>query len=101
VRIIGCQPGEGATIPGIRRWSKEYLPKIYEPQRVDRILDITQKDAETTTRLLAREIGLFVGISSGGAAWAAMQVAREIDRGVIVFITCDRGDRYLSADIFS
>jgi S-sulfo-L-cysteine synthase (O-acetyl-L-serine-dependent) len=98
--IIGCQPTEGSTIPGIRRWSPKYLPTIYEPNRVDRIIDISQTDAEDTTRRLAREAGLFVGISSGGAAWAALQVAREIPRGVIVFIACDRGDRYLSSDVF-
>ncbi len=100
IRVIGCQPTEGSSIPGIRRWPPAYLPKIYEPQRVDRIVDVAQKDAEDFTRRMAREIGLFVGISSGGAAWAAVQVAREIERGVVVFITCDRGDRYLSSDVF-
>ncbi|HYE07708.1 MAG TPA: cysteine synthase CysM [Planctomycetota bacterium] len=100
IRVIGCQPTEGSSIPGIRRWPAAYLPKIYEPKRVDRIVDVAQKDAEDFTRRLAREVGLFVGISSGGAAWAAVQVAREIDRGVVVFITCDRGDRYLSSDVF-
>jgi cysteine synthase B len=100
VTIVGCQPTEGSSIPGIRRWPKEYLPTIYEPHRVDRIVDIQQKDAEDMTRRLAREAGLFVGISSGGAAWAASQVASGLDRGVVVFITCDRGDRYLSSDVF-
>ena len=100
VRIVGCQPTDGSQIPGIRRWSPEYLPTIFEPSRVDRIIDIGQKDAEATTRRLARESGLFVGVSSGGAAWAALQLAAEIERGVIVFIACDRGDRYLSSDIF-
>jgi S-sulfo-L-cysteine synthase (O-acetyl-L-serine-dependent) len=100
VEIIGCQPTEGSSIPGIRRWSKEYLPTIFEPQRVDRIIDIAQKDAEDTTRRLARDVGLFVGISSGGAAWAALRIAAEIERGVIVFIACDRGDRYLSSEVF-
>jgi len=100
VHIIGCQPTDGSQIPGIRRWSPAYLPTIFEAKRVDRIIDIAQKDAEVTARRLAKEAGLFVGTSSGGAAWAALQVAREIDRGVIVFIACDRGDRYLSSDLF-
>ncbi len=100
VRIIGCQPTDGSTIPGIRRWNKEYLPKIFEPSRVDQVLDIQQRDAEEMTRRLAQEVGLFVGVSSGGAAWAAREVARGLDRGVVVFIACDRGDRYLSSDVF-
>ncbi len=100
VQIVGCQPTEGSSIPGIRRWSKEYLPTIYEPSRVDRIMDISQKDAEDTTRRLAREAGVFVGISSGGAAWAALEVAATLERGVVVFIACDRGDRYLSSEVF-
>lgn len=101
VLIIGCQPTDGSRIPGIRRWPKEYLPGIYEPERVDRIIDVSQQDAEDCARMLAKEAGLFVGISSGGAAWSAMQVASEIDSGVIVFIVCDRGDRYLSSDVFA
>jgi S-sulfo-L-cysteine synthase (O-acetyl-L-serine-dependent) len=101
VQIMGCQPKEGARIPGIRRWPTEYLPAIYEPARTDRIMDIAQSDAEQTTRLLARKAGVFAGVSAGGAAWAAMQVAKEIDEGVIVFIVCDRGDRYLSSDLFA
>jgi S-sulfo-L-cysteine synthase (O-acetyl-L-serine-dependent) len=100
VQIIGCQPSEGSQIPGIRRWPKEYLPTFYEPQRVDRIIDIAQKDAENTARDLAKIIGLFTGPSSGGACWAALQVVREITAGVVVFIACDRGDRYLSSDLF-
>ncbi len=100
ITVIGCQPTEGSSIPGIRRWPPAYLPKIYEPSRVDRIIDVAQKDAEDATRRLARDLGLFVGISSGGAAWAAIQVARELTSGVVVFITCDRGDRYLSSDVF-
>jgi S-sulfo-L-cysteine synthase (O-acetyl-L-serine-dependent) len=100
VQIIGCQPSEGSQIPGIRRWPKEYLPTFYEPQRVDRIIDIAQKDAENTARDLAKIIGLFTGPSSGGACWAALQIAREITAGVVVFIACDRGDRYLSSDLF-
>jgi cysteine synthase B len=100
VQIIGCQPSEGSQIPGIRRWPKAYLPTFFEPERVDQIIDIAQKDAETTALQLVKKIGLFTGPSSGGACWAAMQVAASIERGVIVFIACDRGDRYLSSDLF-
>lgn len=100
IQIIGCQPTEGSQIPGIRRWSPAYLPKIFEPQRVDRIIDITQKDAEATARRLAREVGLFTGPSSGGACFASLQIAQEITAGTIVFIACDRGDRYISSDLF-
>ncbi len=100
VTIVGCQPLPGSQIPGIRRWSPEYLPKIFEPQRVDRIIDIAQADAESMARRLASDIGLFTGPSSGGACWAACELAKEIDHGQIVFIACDRGDRYLSADLF-
>jgi cysteine synthase B len=98
--IIGAQPADGAKIPGIRRWPQEYLPKIYEPARVDRIVDVTQRDAEETTRRLAREEGVFCGMSAGGATWVALQIAREIDEGVVAVIICDRGDRYLSSDLF-
>ena len=101
VTIVGCQPTPKSSIPGIRRWPKEYLPTIFEPERVDRIIDVDQSDAENTARMLATDAGLFAGVSSGGACWAALQVAQEIDEGVIVFITCDRGDRYLSSDIFA
>ncbi len=100
VQIIGCQPSAGSQIPGIRRWTPEYLPTIYEPERVDRIIDINTTDAVATTRRLAKEAGLFVGMSSGGAAWAALKVAQEIEHGTIVCIACDRGDRYLSSDLF-
>jgi S-sulfo-L-cysteine synthase (O-acetyl-L-serine-dependent) len=100
IQIIGCQPTEEASIPGIRRWSKEYLPKIFEPERVDRIMDITQTEAVDTTRKLAREEGIFAGMSSGGAASAAFRLANELSEGLIVFIACDRGDRYLSSDLF-
>ncbi|MFZ9886662.1 MAG: pyridoxal-phosphate dependent enzyme, partial [Myxococcota bacterium] len=100
VQIVGCQPTEGSRIPGIRRWPKEYLPRIFEPERVDRIIDIAQADAEETARMLARRAGVFSGVSSGGAAFAALHIARELDEGVIVFIVCDRGDRYLSSDLF-
>ena len=104
IQIIGCQPTEGSSIPGIRRWPLAYLPTIYQPSRVDRIIDIAQRNAEATTRRLVREAGLFTGISSGGAAWAAFSVAQELALegrpGVIVFIACDRGDRYLSSDVY-
>ncbi len=100
VTIVGCQPTAGSSIPGIRRWSPEYLPTIFEAARVDRIIDIAQRDAEVTARRLALEAGLFTGPSSGGACWAALQVAQELDCGVVVFIACDRGDRYLSSDLF-
>ncbi len=100
VTIVGCQPTDGSRIPGIRRWPKEYLPKIFEPSRVDRIVDIAQSDAEATMRRLALDAGVFVGVSAGGAAWAAMQIGRELEAGTVVFILCDRGDRYLSSGVF-
>jgi len=100
VQIIGCQPTEGSSIPGIRRWPEEYLPKIYDPKRVDRMMDVSEADATAMTRRLAREEGIFVGMSSGGAMACAAPLAAELDAGVIVFITCDRGDRYLSSDLF-
>ncbi len=100
IQIIGCQPTEEASIPGIRRWPVEYLPKIFDPLRVDRIMDITQEDAITFTRRLANEEGIFAGMSSGGAASAAIRLAQELTTGVIVFIVCDRGDRYLSSNLF-
>jgi len=100
VQIIGCQPTEEASIAGIRRWPKEYLPKIFDPKKVDRIMDISQNDAEETSRKLAKEEGIFVGASSGGAASAALRLSNELKEGVIVFIACDRGDRYLSSNLF-
>jgi cysteine synthase B len=100
IQVIGCQPTEGSQIPGIRKWPPQYLPKICDWSRVDRIMDVTQADAEETTRRLAREEGIFAGISSGGALWAALQVAREAENAVIVSIVCDRGDRYLSTGVF-
>jgi S-sulfo-L-cysteine synthase (O-acetyl-L-serine-dependent) len=100
IQIIGCQPTEEASIPGIRRWPEAYLPKIFEPSRVDRIMDISQQDAVDTTQKLAREEGIFAGMSSGGAACAALRIANELEEGLIVFIACDRGDRYLSSDLF-
>jgi S-sulfo-L-cysteine synthase (O-acetyl-L-serine-dependent) len=101
ITIVGVQPADGARIPGIRRWPQAYLPRIYEPARVDRLIDVSQEAAEAMTRRLAREEGVFGGASSGGALWAALQVASEIDEGVIVVIICDRGDRYLSSGLFA
>ena len=100
IQIIGCQPTEESSIPGIRRWPKEYLPKIFEPERVDRVMDVSQAEATAMARRLARVEGIFAGMSSGGAASAAIRLAKEIESGVIVFIICDRGDRYLSSDLF-
>jgi len=100
IEIVGVQPMEGASIPGIRSWPAAYLPKIYDASRVDRIIDVSQQEAEETTRELARREGIFAGISSGGAVAAALRLAREVERGVIVTIVCDRGDRYLSTDVF-
>ncbi len=101
IQIVGTQPTEGSCIPGIRRWSPEFLPKIFEPQRVDRTVDVKEADARTFTKRLAKEEGILAGMSSGGALSAAMKIAAEIEQGVIVFIVCDRGDRYLSSDLFS
>jgi cysteine synthase B len=100
VQIVGVQPEEGSSIPGIRRWPEAYLPKIYEASRVDRIIDISQQEAEQTTRELAAREGIFAGISSGGAVAAALKLSRELTGAVIVAIICDRGDRYLSTDVF-
>ncbi|HMY45007.1 MAG TPA: cysteine synthase CysM [Leptospiraceae bacterium] len=100
IQIIGVQPADGAKIPGIRRWPVEYLPAIFEPARVDRVMDVTQQDAEATTRLLAKRDGVFCGMSSGGAMCAASRLAEQLEDGVIVTILCDRGDRYLSSDLF-
>ncbi|GAB6068251.1 cysteine synthase B [Methylothermus subterraneus] len=100
IQIVGVQPAEGAKIPGIRRWPPEYLPKIYDPAWVDRQLDVTQEEAEETTRLLAAKEGIFCGISSGGAVAAALRLSKEVERAVIVTIICDRGDRYLSTGVF-
>jgi cysteine synthase B len=100
VQIIGAQPSEGSQIPGIRRWPEAYLPKIFEAWRVDRQIDVSTADAVATTRMLARQSGILSGMSAGGALWVALQVANEIDNGVIVSIICDRGDRYLSSDLF-
>lgn len=100
IQIVGVQPEEGASIPGIRRWTPEYLPKIFEASRVDMTLDMGQEDAETTTLRLASEEGIFCGISSGGAVAAALRLSSQVENAVIVTIICDRGDRYLSTNIF-
>lgn len=100
VQIIGLQPREGSSIPGIRRWPEAYLPKIYEAPRVDRVLDISQEESERTMRRLAAEEGIFCGVSSGGAVAGALRVSAEVENAVIVAIVCDRGDRYLSTGVF-
>jgi len=100
VQIIGVQPADGASIPGIRRWPEAYLPRIFEPARVDRIIDVSQQEAEETTRRMAMAEGIFCGISAGGAMAAALRLNRELDDAVIVSIVCDRGDRYLSTGVF-
>lgn len=100
IQIVGCQPTEGSSIPGIRRWPVEYLPKIFEPERVDRVLDISEAESVLMARRLAKEEGIFAGMSSGGAMAAAIKVAEELTEGTIVFICCDRGDRYLSSELF-
>jgi len=100
VEIVGLQPKEGASIPGIRRWPAEYMPKIFNSDRVDRVMDIGQEDAEVTMRRLAKEEGIFCGVSSGGAVAAALQLSEQLENAVIVAIICDRGDRYLSTNVF-
>lgn len=100
VQIVGCQPTDGSSIPGIRKWPVEYLPKIFDPSRVDRVIEVSQQDATQRARDLAQIEGVFAGMSSGGAAHAAIALAQELEEGVIVFIVCDRGDRYLSSELF-
>lgn len=100
IQIVGCQPAPGSQIPGIRKWPEAYLPRIYEPGRVDRIIEVSEADAEDTMRRLAREEGIFAGVSSGGALWAALQLSQEVRDAVIVTVVCDRGDRYLSTGVF-
>jgi len=101
IQIVGLQPEDGASIPGIRRWPEEYLPKIYDANRVDMVLDIDQHSAETTMRRLAREEGIFCGVSSGGAVAGALKLNEELENAIIVTIICDRGDRYLSTGIYN
>jgi S-sulfo-L-cysteine synthase (O-acetyl-L-serine-dependent) len=101
IQVIGVQPEGDSKIPGIRRWPKEYLPKIYQADRVDRIIDVDQLSAENTTRALAAQEGIFAGVSSGGAIYAALQLSKEVENAVIVVIVCDRGDRYLSTGVFA
>ena len=100
IQIVGCQPTDGSKIPGIRKWPVAYLPTIFDKKRVDRVIEIDEKDARIMARRLAREEAIFSGMSSGGAAHAAIELAKELTEGVIVFIVCDRGDRYLSSDLF-
>lgn len=100
IQIVGCQPTEGSSIPGIRRWPAAYLPKIFDASRVDRIMDIAEAEATEMAQKLAKTEGIFAGMSSGGGASAAIRLAQELDSGVIVFICCDRGDRYLSSNLF-
>lgn len=100
IRIIGAQPSEGSRIPGIRKWPEEYLPKIYDPSGVDELVYVSQGDAEDTCRELARTEGIFAGISAAGACWVAREIAKTVQNATIVFIVCDRGDRYLSTGVF-
>jgi S-sulfo-L-cysteine synthase (O-acetyl-L-serine-dependent) len=100
VRIVGAQPAEGSRIPGIRKWPEAYLPKIYDPTWIDEMVSVRQTDAEEIARRMACEEGIFAGISAGGACWVALQVARQVENATIVFIVCDRGDRYLSTGVF-
>ncbi|MFM7972346.1 MAG: cysteine synthase CysM [Betaproteobacteria bacterium] len=100
VRIVGAQPSEGSRIPGIRKWPQEYLPRIYDPSAVDELVLVSQADAEEMARRLAREEGLFAGISAAGACWVALELSRRVENATIVFIVCDRGDRYLSTGVF-
>ena len=100
IRVIGAQPSEGSRIPGIRKWPEAYLPKIYDPTWIDEMIYVSQSDAEEMARRLAREEGLFAGISAAGALWVALQVAKQVENATIVFVVCDRGDRYLSTGVF-
>jgi cysteine synthase B len=101
IQIVGVQPKDGAQIPGIRKWPEEYLPEIFDRRRVDRIIEVSQPDAENTMRKMARKEGIFCGVSSGGAMWAALSLAAQVKDAVIVTVACDRGDRYLSSGVFN
>ncbi len=98
--IVGAQPAEGAKIPGIRKWSKAYVPKIFDSSKVDKVIDVSEQDAKLTTQYLAKKVGVFAGMSSGGAVYCALELAKTITKGVIVAVVCDRGDRYLSSSLF-
>jgi len=100
IQIIGAQPQDGSRIPGIRKWPQEYLPKIFDPRAVDETVNVSQDDAEDMARRLAREEGIFGGISAAGACWAALQLSQRVSNATIVFVVCDRGDRYLSTGVF-
>jgi cysteine synthase B len=100
IKIVGAQPTDGSSIPGIRKWPEEYLPKIFERHRVDEIIEVSQTEATEMTRKLARTEGIFAGMSSGGSVCAAIKLIEKLDEGVVVCIICDRGDRYLSSDLF-
>ena len=100
IQIIGAQPTDDSSIPGIRKWPKEYIPKIFNPKKVDQVIEISEKEAREMTKRLALEEGVFAGMSSGGAVATALKLANQIDKGVIVTVICDRGDRYLSSDLF-
>jgi cysteine synthase B len=100
IQVIGVQPKDGASVPGIRKWPEAYLPKIFERPRIDRIIEVSQEESEECTRRLAREEGIFAGISSGGAVHVALRVAKELRNAVIVTVICDRGDRYLTTGVF-
>lgn len=100
IQIVGCQPTEGSRIPGIRKWPEAYVPKIFDKSRIDRIIELSDDDAQEMTKRLAKEEGIFCGMSSGGAVHAAVELAKELKEGIIVCIICDRGDRYLSSDLF-
>ena len=100
ITIVGTQPTDGSRIPGIRRWSPEYVPKIFDRNKVDQVIDVSEQDARAMTKKMASEEGIFAGMSSGGALHSAIEVAKSIDEGTVVCIVCDRGDRYLSSDLF-
>ena len=100
IKIVGAQPSDGSQIPGIRKWPQEYLPKIFDASKVDEIIEVSEKEAREMTKRLALEEGVFAGMSSGGSVAVALKLAQQIESGIIVAIICDRGDRYLSSDLF-